>query len=615
MTFVVKIIENPSQLNCFGYLLRTPTTTPSSHAFGVFHCTQIHANNPATFVIQVFGEQSPFSFIQFHPIFAHVLGVAAGDELVLEPVSQIPTCTSMEIYPETYEDWNVIETTAVVIEDLFLDQIRIVSTGMQFVLFVAQNVAVKFRVLSTTPADAPEGAVIASNMTEVLVAPRVQSKKTPIHGSINSQSGPPRSFADKIGDSAKSTILNQFTCPEERSRVLRILSTDLVDFDFQHLKFGNQNYIIALNEERSSMIRKSLVNIGKPSNQFLFLIELPQSSCNEYIQEVINLLQKYPGHCITSSPELHQFIECTTIKINYLTPSDVTVVRELYVSDESALDIDGDASDIDLKAIRNVLYQNFNSDDVYLPVIVPEDGIFVDLPVDGTTKSFRLESRHSHDNCNIFWPDSMPNITAVYPNDDTVASKRPKPSENVESAVSFTNFGTLNFSKSALRNQVDQIVAVYNEITTSSESKLEYRALITGHHGSGRSTLLKLIANHSFLENCVFSVYINCNGWKSKSVETVQKQLSDALKFVQKRKPSILFLDNIDFLNVNLDDEDRSKFVAKVYYYIAKALFSTPDVSIVATAKSIHDLPPALLAVDSKRLFDSVFEVVSLNQF
>lgn len=47
--------------------------------------------------------------------------------------------------------------------------------------------------------------------------------------------------------------------------------------------------------------------------------------------------------------------------------------------------------------------------------------------------------------------------------------------------------------------------------------------------------------------------------------DSIEKVLNEKILMLKARKPAVLLLDNLDFLNVHLDDEERKKFVDKIY--------------------------------------------------
>lgn len=52
----------------------------------------------------------------------------------------------MEIVPETYNDWNIIENTSCIIEEIFLQQIRVLQPEMSFVLHLSPGITANLRV-------------------------------------------------------------------------------------------------------------------------------------------------------------------------------------------------------------------------------------------------------------------------------------------------------------------------------------------------------------------------------------------------------------------------------------------------------------------------------------
>ena len=50
-----------------------------------------------------------------------------------------------------------------------------------------------------------------------------------------------------------------------------------------------------------------------------------------------------------------------------------------------------------------------------------------------------------------------------------------------------------------------------------------------------------------------------------RSLETIEKQLDESIEILESRSPAIVFLDNFGFLNITVDDEDRKRFIDKVF--------------------------------------------------
>jgi energy-coupling factor transporter ATP-binding protein EcfA2 len=120
--------------------------------------------------------------------------------------------------------------------------------------------------------------------------------------------------------------------------------------------------------------------------------------------------------------------------------------------------------------------------------------------------------------------------------------------------------------------------------------------LLTGVSGSGKTSIVKLLSKAMFNERedlLIFSHLVDCGKWKverwdnntiinddrtpliffcllikfilagsGRSSESIRKELSPILNALKCRAPAILFLDNFDFLNSPVEDEEqRAKFI------------------------------------------------------
>uniref|UniRef100_A0A914PXS7 ATPase AAA-type core domain-containing protein n=1 Tax=Panagrolaimus davidi TaxID=227884 RepID=A0A914PXS7_9BILA len=137
--------------------------------------------------------------------------------------------------------------------------------------------------------------------------------------------------------------------------------------------------------------------------------------------------------------------------------------------------------------------------------------------------------------------------------------------------------------------------------------------LLISENGSGRTNFIKFLAQNLFSNECFFSSKIDCFEWKGKSLETIEKQLDEIIEICETRMPSILFLDNLNFLNINMEDEDRKKFIDKVYSRIAFRLDST-KIHCIATTRSLYQLPESLLTIDGRRLFHEISEIPTMKE-
>uniref|UniRef100_A0A8B9BVG6 Peroxisomal ATPase PEX1 n=1 Tax=Anser brachyrhynchus TaxID=132585 RepID=A0A8B9BVG6_9AVES len=102
---------------------------------------------------------------------AEKLGIAAGDQVFLEPCSHVSSCQQVEVEPLTADDWEILELHASSLERHLLDQIRIVFPKAIFPIWVEQHTHVYIKIGTLMPA-APYGRL--EPCTELLIRPKTR---------------------------------------------------------------------------------------------------------------------------------------------------------------------------------------------------------------------------------------------------------------------------------------------------------------------------------------------------------------------------------------------------------------------------------------------------------
>ncbi|KAK6030265.1 peroxisome biogenesis factor 1, partial [Ostertagia ostertagi] len=94
--------------------------------------------------VQVFGSL-PFTHVFVNRRLAAMAKFDTNVEVILEQVN--PTvCTSLDIAPLSQHDYEILDECSDEVEQVFLQQIRLVFPSMKFPLWVSPNVCVDFRV-------------------------------------------------------------------------------------------------------------------------------------------------------------------------------------------------------------------------------------------------------------------------------------------------------------------------------------------------------------------------------------------------------------------------------------------------------------------------------------
>nr|XP_047933487.1 peroxisome biogenesis factor 1 isoform X2 [Anser cygnoides] len=102
---------------------------------------------------------------------AEKLGIAAGDQVFLEPCSHVSSCQQVEVEPLTADDWEILELHASSLERHLLDQIRIVFPKAIFPIWVEQHTHIYIKIGTLMPA-APYGRL--EPCTELLIRPKTR---------------------------------------------------------------------------------------------------------------------------------------------------------------------------------------------------------------------------------------------------------------------------------------------------------------------------------------------------------------------------------------------------------------------------------------------------------
>uniref|UniRef100_A0A8C8SI75 Peroxisomal ATPase PEX1 n=1 Tax=Pelusios castaneus TaxID=367368 RepID=A0A8C8SI75_9SAUR len=102
---------------------------------------------------------------------AEKLGIAEGEQIFLEPCSQVLSCQQVEVEPLSADDWEILELHASSLERHLLDQIRIVFPKAIFPVWVEQHTYIYIQIGTLKP-PAPYGRL--EPRTQLLVCPKTR---------------------------------------------------------------------------------------------------------------------------------------------------------------------------------------------------------------------------------------------------------------------------------------------------------------------------------------------------------------------------------------------------------------------------------------------------------
>ncbi|KAL7976557.1 hypothetical protein Chor_008506 [Crotalus horridus] len=111
------------------------------------------------------------NIVEINRQLAEKLGIKDGQQVFLEPCSQVLSCQQVEVEPISADDWEILELHALSLERHLLDQIRIVFPKGVFPVWVEQHTCIYIRTVALKP-PALYGRLEAC--TELLVSPKLR---------------------------------------------------------------------------------------------------------------------------------------------------------------------------------------------------------------------------------------------------------------------------------------------------------------------------------------------------------------------------------------------------------------------------------------------------------
>ncbi|KAH7714103.1 peroxisome biogenesis factor 1 [Aphelenchoides avenae] len=604
MAFPVQISTH-NLPNCFGYLVNdSEKPTLTSQEYGILH---VRTTNGTQFPLQVFGTRPPFIRLLLNGRFAERLGLSPGDEVVLEPVRSTAACPSMELVPETPDDWNVVENTACHVEEIFLDQIRVVQADMPIVLHVSNSVIACFRIGEKSLMD-PHRVYYLNNETEVLVAPKEDPKR-----SAQMPRVAPKSFTSSLIESLTSRIaVGNVEVMKALARddpsPFRVLPNSLVDPDSVPPALRSFNFVIALSNGPDAYVKRRIVRLKSSSSIkeaiYATLISLPREGDTEALVELRSVLKARPGHAWISNSlrgsgiASYTRIVCLPVQLDNLRHTEKL---KMVISSEFEANSSG------WSALRK-----FSNDLPHTPLVLPASGC--DLRIDTGMSTFRVVVSSDGDDvasgrCTYFWPETL-----LHASTETTDAL-PVDVEQASDADDQGDIRTTSPEHSACSEQPTLVDLLCEAaIARLPGQHAGCHIMLTGAESSGKTTVLHLVADR--LHAGPLTVYphvIDCSEWKGKPLSLIASQLRAATESAELRRPSVILLDNIDFLNHNVDDPERRRFIQKTCRSIARSITQAgTGVLFVASAKSKKAVCDEMLKFEGRRLFTKTFHIEPL---
>ncbi|KAJ8952106.1 hypothetical protein NQ314_007599 [Rhamnusium bicolor] len=189
-----------------------------------------------------------------------------------------------------------------------------------------------------------------------------------------------------------------------------------------------------------------------------------------------------------------------------------------------------------------------------------------------------------------------------------------------EVIVSKENCRKISISDKFAEN-VSNYASIINQVTSSFSVREDVweNSIITGKPGTGKSTLLKIIAEKLIsYPNFIYTKIINCKKIKGKTVDSLFKLFSTEFSQLILSQPSVLILDDLHILCESVKGDEiapnaiYSNRVGEMLHNFLKTFLKFNKIGICATVESISKLNRNIYCSRGSHLFKNLY---SINDF
>ncbi|WKY14754.1 hypothetical protein Q1695_000353 [Nippostrongylus brasiliensis] len=608
VTNYASFIQFHDYQNCFAYTGNSNSPDdPSSHSRGNIRSTPLghfrirSCTQPYRYLhVQVFGK-FPFAFILVNRKLANLAKFTADEEVILEQVN--PTvCTAIGVVPASQHDYEILDKSSTEVEQVFLQQIRVVAPNMKFPLWVSSNVCVTFRVDHILPST--NDAVLLLSSTELHIISASNEMDVLEKDVLKVGRAYPHLYGSMRSDYQVSGLAYS-------AKLFRVIPNSLCEKNRIPTGPSHPNVIYTVGKENSNYttygIMSMRTHIKSQEEEFVMVIEVPQSkvAMDSNFKYIARLLTQYScrDFCVIPAKDslAYTTISLTTVENQRLVVADQVDVSlskeevELLTHDRIQRDI--------LDALLDIVSIQ--------PVLVPADGLALNVSVRGRPTMLHLAPvkekkaiRFEKNCCYVIDSTARFNI-------------KNEPSPQAILAISQTEPDNYGFVTNDTFVDIPSQSTLIDELVRYVEHSWSHEgfghAILTGAEGSGKTSITAMVARRLAREHCCLSTRIDCTTWKGKQSEYMEKSLAQEIKTLSARLPSFLILDDFDFLSTVREDDQRQLDVDRIFEMLYRQMLKS-RVPILVTAKNLMSLHKSVVNPGGRRLFSIIKNVPSFDQ-
>ncbi|KAF8383122.1 prx-1, partial [Pristionchus pacificus] len=599
--------------NCFGYAVREgtrhaqlPPTLPPLGFFRLRHCENenIMAN------VQILGAP-PFSTLLLNGSFARLLGFDEGDEVILESLPPPLTCEVVEIAPLSANDYQIIESGTDVIENGLLSQLRVVSHRARFVFFMSKSLSAAFRVVSITPSP-PDGRLcLLTNSTELHVQSAPSVSLPPVEGKRRKTKNVvvervAQRTSSIISSSLSSFSLLSSSSPLQSHLILRILPSSLRNERLRRaIEHPSLIYTIDPSLHYTSLHVVRASSLSSPSSPFFLLIRIPLGSeevgRDSTMTSVAEALKWHRHHGIASSSSFSDFERILlkpvpTKNLHHLTRAILTVPKSTKVEMAEA-------------HIRSLLSSH--------PILIPFKGISIRLPGHSTVISLTPDPTTMSGSTRLCFVADDNSIVIVKEQEtdlDSLVSNHKEEEKEEKKFLPFERDQDERLFQLPWQSSLTSTLLSWLDSCSDSPFFDGRCVLITGPSGSGKTEQLRNVGHAAAHSTHAYCTYLmDGTSMKGRSAENIEKTLSGLMDNLTSRAPSILLIDNLDFIASSQEEETRIIPVERVFTVLWRLLSSRRGVHVICSSRRLTSIHSSLIG-NGRRFFHRIENIEALNQ-
>ncbi|CAJ0609517.1 unnamed protein product [Cylicocyclus nassatus] len=574
------------------YLLSMSLSSKTLGYFRVRSCD----NNRFELYVQVFGS-FPFTHIYVSKTFAELMGFRLKQEVIIEPVTPV-TCKSISIVPLSQHDYEIFDKSSRRVEEIFLQQIRVLYSGMRLPLWISNNVCSSFRVVEVTPDTNQAVLLVASTELQVLPLSEISLPEDDYSQGSRSIVNLDDVISNIISPLSNCVYVSTTSYSGEKFRVLPL---SLVETSEVRLPLSHPNVIYVSCNSSSNYVEYCIASVKRQVNpsliEFAIVVSLPTTS--SYIDVTYKSLRRLfktkANHCIVCHKKYPAY---STISLFSLKGHDLGKLEHVDVlpSKEDLEWLLEEDREHELSKCLSAIVSTY-------PLLLPYDGNSTNVTVLGRRLTVRIlpavTRRRRGQRC--FVADSSTKFKLKVP-------FCPDPLEP-------DNYGlTTRVRASDIKCYDNLMQGLCAWVQYSMRHKKFGHVLLLGPEGSGRTSVAAMLSRKLATSSCTcFCACIECSWWKGKNLDNIEKSIAAKVNELSVRKPSLLVFDNIDLLESVNEEEHRQINVEKLFQMLLR-IMSSCDFPILITARRLNFVHRSLIMPSGRRVFGLVMNVPSLTQ-